>query len=332
MLKVNLKNIEIGQTFVIRNAWKKQILNLLKKEDCFYPSNFKIIEINSNENKDMVYICESIPNESCKKVFKIKVSKIILQYVLGEEVDDCNVGLYFNDYLPLEGTKLLIMDVKDSFKIFPYQFILNINIEEKIPFLDFSFKNLIDFSIVSMRNYIKCSWKNLNGNDMYMSDVEKMYQDTFIHKGYVLMVCDKFANYLEKEGRIDDANDLRERALIHDNSKILNKEEFFALTSIINDKSCLKNANSKLSSFKQDAIELHWDNNEHHPEHYENIDDMPPRARKEMVCDCCARSIQYGTNLVEFMETRLNDRFHFSEIIKEEILHDCKILVELMKE
>lgn len=331
MLKITIKNIEIGQSFNIRNAWKKQILKILNKEDIYYPSNFKIVDIIYNENKEQLFLCESIPNESCKKIFKIKISKMVLQYILGEEVSDCNVGLYFSDYLPLEDTKLLIMDSKDNLKIYPYQFILNISILDKVPCLEFSFKNLIDFSMVSINNYLKCSWKSLNGNDIYMSDVEKMYQDTFIHKGHILIVCNKFADYLEKEGRIDDANDLRERAILHDNSKILNKEEFFALTSIINDKSCLKDANSRLSSFKQDAIELHWENNEHHPEHYANIEDMSPRARKEMVCDCCARSIQYGTNLVEFMETRLKDRFNFSEIIKEEILHDCKILVELMK-
>ena len=63
--------------------------------------------------------------------------------------------------------------------------------------------------------------------------------------------------YLHKLGQIEDAEDLRERAILHDNSKILNKDEFRALTSIINDKSCLKDANRfkiilqlyKISSF-----------------------------------------------------------------------------------
>ena len=114
----------------------------------------------------------------------------------------------------------------------------------------------------------------------------------------MLKVCNLFANYLEEQGQIEDANDLRHRAIIHDNSKILNRDEFRTLTSIINDKSCLKDANSHLSSFKQDAIELHWKNNEHHPEHFENINDMPPRARREFVCDCCARSLQYQTDLL----------------------------------
>lgn len=164
-----------------------------------------------------------------------------------------------------------------------------------------------------------------------MTDVEKMYQDTFIHKDYVLKVCNIFANYLEQEGFIDDANDLRNRAIIHDNSKILNKDEFRALTGIINDKSCLKDSSSKLSSFKQDAIELHWKHNEHHPEHFENIEDMPRLARIEMVCDWAARSIQYKTNLLEFLEKRQEERFHFPSLMYEELVHYCKIILDLLE-
>ena len=61
--------------------------------------------------------------------------------------------------------------------------------------------------------------------------------------------------------------------ILKNNSKILNKGEFRALTGIINDKSCLKDASSKLSQFKQDSIELHWKHNRHHPEHFKNIND-----------------------------------------------------------
>lgn len=331
MLKIIKNNIEIGDSFQLRNAWRNQVKDLVKKEE--YPFCFKVIDIVHNTNKtETIYLCESIPNNKNEKIQKIMVSASIIQYVLSAEVDDCNVGLYFNDYLPIEGKNLLITDTKDKLKIYPYQFIFTVVMEQKIPCLRFAFKNLLDNTEVSFALQSKNSWKLLDGSDFYMTDVEKMYQDTFIHKGYVFKVCNRFAEYLEKQGQIDDANDLRDRALLHDNSKILNKDEFRALTSIINDKSCLRDANSRLSSFKQDAIELHWRNNEHHPEHYEDINEMPPQARREFVCDCCARSMQYGTDLISFMETRLNDRFHFSELIKEEILHNCRILVELMKE
>lgn len=328
MLKIT-KNIEIGDIFQIRNAWRDSISNLINEKD--FPFCFKVIDILHNTNKlGTMYLCESISQEKNEKTQKLIVSSTILQYIFGLEVNDCNVGLYFNDYLPMENSKILTIDNKDKLKIYPLQFCLNVTIEQNIPSISFIFRNLLDNKENSFVSQSKNSWKLLKGVDDYMTDVEKMYQDTFIHKEYVLKVCNVFANYLEEQGQIEDANDLRHRAIIHDNSKILNRDEFRALTSIINDKSCLKDANSHLSSFKQDAIELHWKNNEHHPEHFENINDMPPRARREFVCDCCARSLQYQTDLLSFMETRLQDRFHFNDLIKEEILHNCKVLIDLL--
>lgn len=329
MLQIQLDTVQIGQTFQIRNTWRNKISELVKKED--FPFHFKVIDVIRNTTKaENFYLCESIPNDKKEKIIKITVGESVIQYVTSNEVENCNVGLYFKDYLPIEGKKLLIKDTKDSLKIYPYQFLFTVCMEQKIPCLKFIFKNLLDFSDAPFNMYSKNSWKILDEDDSYMSNVEKMYQDTFIHKGYVLKVCNIFADYLQELGQIEDADDLRERAILHDNSKILNKDEFRALTSIINDKSSLRDANSRLSSFKQDAIELHWKNNEHHPEHYENIADMSPRARREFVCDCCARSIQYKTDLLEFMETRLKERFHFSDIVKEEIMYNCKTLLNLV--
>lgn len=329
MLQIQLDTVQIGQTFQIRNTWRNKISELVKKED--FPFHFKVIDVIRNTTKaENFYLCESIPNDKKEKIIKITVGESVIQYVTSNEVENCNVGLYFKDYLPIEGKKLLIKDTKDSLKIYPYQFLFTVCMEQKMPCLKFIFKNLLDFSDAPFNMYSKNSWKILDEDDSYMSDVEKMYQDTFIHKGYVLKVCNIFADYLQELGQIEDADDLRERAILHDNSKILNKDEFRALTSIINDKSSLRDANSRLSSFKQDAIELHWKNNEHHPEHYENIADMSPRARREFVCDCCARSIQYKTDLLEFMETRLKERFHFSDIVKEEIMYNCKTLLNLV--
>lgn len=329
MLQIQLDTVQIGQTFQIRNTWRNKISELVKKED--FPFHFKVIDVIRNTTRaENFYLCESIPNDKKEKIVKITVGESVIQYVTSNEVDNCNVGLYFKDYLPIEGKKLLIKDTKDTLKIYPYQFLFTVCMEQKMPCLKFIFKNLLDFSDAPFNMYSKNSWKILDEDDSYMSDVEKMYQDTFIHKGYVLKVCNIFADYLQELGQIEDADDLRERAILHDNSKILNKDEFRALTSIINDKSSLRDANSRLSSFKQDAIELHWKNNEHHPEHYESIADMSPRARREFVCDCCARSIQYKTDLLEFMETRLKERFHFSDIVKEEIIYNCKTLLNLV--
>ena len=163
-----------------------------------------------------------------------------------------------------------------------------------------------------------------------MTDIEKMYRDTFIHKGYVIKTCNIFANWLEKENRKEEADELKKRALVHDNSKILNSDEFRALVKIINDKSSLKNANAIMSKWGQESLQLHWEHNEHHPEHWENQDDMPRTARYEFICDCAARSLQFGTNLVDVMSVFMEKKFKFSELVQEEIMHDVKILWKLI--
>lgn len=330
MQQILIDNITSGQVFKIRNKWRDKILLLLNKDE--FPFEFKVVDVIRNTTKtENFYLCESIPKDKKEKVVKMMVGESIIQYALSIDVDDLNAGLYFRDYIPTEGQKLLITDVKDRKKIYPYQFISAVCMEQKMPCLKFVFKNLMDFSETSFNTFAKCSWKSLTGSDKYMNDIEKMYQDTFIHKGYVLQVCNTYADYLQASGQTEDAEDLRQRGIVHDNSKILNKDEFNALTSIINDKSSLRDASNQLSIFKQDAIELHWKNNEHHPEHWDDINTMPPRARREFVCDCCARSIQYGTDLLSFMETRLNDRFKFNDMIKDEIMYMCKTVVNLMK-
>lgn len=334
MLKIINTDFSLGNDFRIRNSWRKKITDILKKEEESFPFHFKIVEIIQNEDKTNSFLCESVPDEKGEKIEKIIISKIVLNYLFGIEVPNMNVGLYFTDYLPFEDEKLLLTQSNNSIKVYPAVFNLKIEQEsgrKKIAKLDFILTSLIENESYSINSNLKNSWKLLNDIDTYMTDVEKMYQDTFIHKDYVLKVCNIFANYLEQEGFIDDANDLRNRAIIHDNSKILNKDEFRALTGIINDKSCLKDSSSKLSSFKQDAIELHWKHNEHHPEHFENIEDMPRLAKIEMVCDWAARSIQYKTNLLEFLEKRQEERFHFPSLMYEELVHYCKIILDLLE-
>ena len=74
---------------------------------------------------------------------------------------------------------------------------------------------------------------------------------------------------------------------------------------------------------------LHWRNNSHHPEHFENYEEMSKLDKIEMACDWMARSLQYKSNLLEFVKTRQNDRFHFSNSMFDEVYNYCKILLSL---
>ena len=323
MLKLTCFPIEVGTTFSIRNGWRTQIAKFLKKDEECYPFNFKVVEIKADK-----FVCESVPDGKSKKKYMIEVTADVIRYLSASECPDSNVGLYFSDYWPLEFSKILVLNPKNQ-TIIPGKLYLRIEYDGEIPFIYFDLLDMLNGGLHPITTLSKCSWKMLSGPDTYMTDIERMYQDTFIHKDYVMMVCSKFTEWLKTQGLEDDAKALMERAIVHDASKIENKDEFRALTSIVNDKSCLKNASSQLSIFKQDSIELHWKHNRHHPEHFSNCEEMNRIDRMEMVCDWMARSIQYKSNLLEFVETRQAERFHFPELMYDEIYHWCKVLVSL---
>ena len=337
MLKISHAEIKVGTEFSIRNSWRTAIANTLKKDEESYPFLFKVIDMD-----DHVCVCESVPDKQSKKKYILSVSTMVIRYLNGVEVPDCHCGLYFHDYLPMEKDKLLLTNVKRD-TITPAQFKLSVTMEDQyvlgkeggtfvqVPYLDFELVNLLTDEAVSLGTHAKSSWKLLNGPETYMDTVEQMYRDTFIHKGYVMQVCTKFAEWLRSQSLDEDAEALLGRAKVHDNSKICNKDEFRALTGIINDRSCLGDAKAQLSAFKQDSIELHWKHNAHHPEHYAKHDDMSRLDRMEMCCDWMARALQYKTNLMEFVETRQAERFHFPELMYDEISHYCKVLVSLFE-
>lgn len=154
----------------------------------------------------------------------------------------------------------------------------------------------------------------------------KEIEDTFTHKKYVLDAALKMARYLFKQGNDDLGMHLLKRATKHDNSK-LELEELEALSKIAEDGDSLREANEKMSDFKKKAIELHWKNNRHHPEFFSDVSNMDEIDILEMVCDWYARSMQYNTNLIEFCETRQENRFHFPEEMYKKIYNYCEIIV-----
>lgn len=274
------------------------------------------------------YICESISSDSKNKK-RIYLSNLVANYLCGTIIENSNKNVRFCDFLPNENDKILILNLEENY-IIPARFMLSVRFCEltNIYYVDVIFENLLNDEFISL-DFNLYSWKSMSVDEKYLNDTEKMYKDTFIHKEYVLDVCNKFATYLKANGFYHEACELKKRAIIHDNSKITNHDEFLALTSIVSDKSCLEKASVPLSTLKQNSIKLHWRNNTHHPEHFENYEDMSKLDRMEMVCDWMARSLQYKTDLLEFVKTRQEDRFHFPEAMFEEVYNYCKILVSL---
>lgn len=150
-------------------------------------------------------------------------------------------------------------------------------------------------------------------------------QDFIIHKKFVLSSGEKLVNYLILNNQDELAIEFLKRLAIHDNSK-LNKEEFILLCNIENKKNSFINANEVLDENLKKSIELHWKNNSHHPEHFQNAENMSELDIMEMCCDWHARSCQYNTDFLSFVKIRQENRFHFSDKMFEKIWNYCLIL------
>lgn len=333
MLKISNVDPKVGARVILPEEWHEKIMEFGNLKSCAY--EFVVEEIIKHKaNKETYYVCKP---EKKEKTTRIALAESAIKYLFGQEVPDQNVGLSFKEYVPLENTHILITSVRDPNEVNPGIF----KLEPELVELDESGKSMIclNFKInytngsgfCSIRLYYegakKGRWKFLYSKDIScMSEYEQMFQDTMIHKAYVEKSCAKLARYLEKEGATEHARMLMERAKVHDNSKISCDDELNALARIINDKSCLKDSSKQLSPLKQDSIKLHWKHNSHHPEYYKTPMDMSKLDIMEMCCDWHARSTQYGTNFLEFVEKRQADRFHFPDWMFAEIWHYCKVL------
>lgn len=333
MLKLVNESIKIGARVVLPESWHEKVLSFSKCDT--FPYEFIVEEIAKEKTlKEIYYICRAEKKEN-GKIFRIALTEYAIKYLFSYEVPDLNVGLSFDEYLPFEDSKIMITNMKNPNEVVPAVFkveaeLIEIN-EKSIIYLNFIIDYINGSGFTSVRYYIggrnRSFWKFLMHEDVsYMTDYEKMFRDTLIHKGFVTKSCEKLAKYLESEGAVEHAKMLRERAVIHDDSKISCEDELHALSRIINDKSSLMDSSKQLSPIKLDAIKLHWKHNSHHPEHYKSAIDMSKLDIMEMCCDWYARSMQYGTDFLGFVEQRQKERFHFPDWMFVEIMHYCKVL------
>lgn len=151
--------------------------------------------------------------------------------------------------------------------------------------------------------------------------------DFLVHKKFILESGLILVKHLLDEGKNEDAIELMKRIADHDNSK-LQKREFRLLCSIPLHTSSFTDAKEKMNPCLEKSISLHWKHNRHHPEYFENIEDMTEIDIMEMCCDWHARSCQYETDFIAFVKTRQETRFHFPEKMFDKILKYCEILEE----
>lgn len=164
-----------------------------------------------------------------------------------------------------------------------------------------------------------------------LEQLEKELKDTLIHRACVMRSGEYLANYLSKNNRSVDAIRLLGLCSLHDMSKIQNIEEFLSLASIVDSIKDMHDVEHILSEKQKAAIDLHWSHNPHHAEFYENQNDMTDMNLLEMACDCHARSKQFGTDLLSYIKTQQDARFHFDKEHYEKLLFYCGVLVKLTK-
>lgn len=152
-------------------------------------------------------------------------------------------------------------------------------------------------------------------NTIFLEDSEDSLQDTLNHKKLVKNNCDIIAKEIENRG------------IIHDNSK-LSGEEKIGYDKITNNLKDLKYGSpeyKKSLNQSKNVIQLHYANNRHHPEHFENgVNNMNLVDIIEMVCDWCAscKRTKNGDILksLEINKKRFNISDQLFDIIKNTII------------
>ena len=328
MLQVKRNNSRHKLRLKLPENWHSTILNFTSITK--FPYHFSLESVEKSSNQVETYYIFKSKNDKA-----LVLTEPVVNYFFAEKVENSNKGLSFKEFLPLEDSKILILNSNNPSEVIPAKMeltpeliILNgtsmIGLTFRLNYLNGKGFSTISYYCFGSRHY---TWKLiLNPDQTHMTDYEKLLCDTLIHKDYVEKSCAKLVSYLEKEGAYTHAKLLKERAKIHDNSKLNCEDEIEALSKIINDKSCLTDAAEQLSPAKINAIHIHWEKNSHHPEYYKSPLDMSKIDIMEMCCDWHARAMQYNNPFLESVKTRQKERFHFPDFMFKEIWHYCKIL------
>ncbi len=155
---------------------------------------------------------------------------------------------------------------------------------------------------------------------------ELINNEDFIHLNNILrhienvkQNCELIAEKLIRNSEFDLGKDLIQNSLIHDNSKLSGIEFLYLREDTKTDKPELFIA----------ALHQHNSTNPHHPEFYVGgIKEMPRVAIAEMVSDWKARSEEFGSDLMEWINESATKKFQFSKQCK--IYKDIKDFVKLL--
>ncbi len=188
----------VKDIFLTEN-WHNEILKYLGCQDFPYEFEFNK-KVKVEAIKDSVYIFKS-NGKNGKKCKKIALSTLVLKRFFAREVPDTNLGLSFKEYLPIENTSLIISSIRNPTMIYVLTFkntVNEINISgKKTLYLDFILNYPFDtktYMSISDCTKNKMTWKFLDSKDTScMTNYELTMQDAYIHKRYVMKMCEKLS-------------------------------------------------------------------------------------------------------------------------------------------
>lgn len=127
--------------------------------------------------------------------------------------------------------------------------------------------------------------------------------------------CYKLGLKLIKIGQFELGRNLIANGQIHDNSKFkgIEFEELFFGSPIL-----------------MDVVKHHSSTNPHHPEYWGEIQAMPEVYIAEMVCDCTARSGEFGSDVRHWFITIATEKYRFKmeDEVGQKIIYFLDILLE----
>jgi hypothetical protein len=146
-----------------------------------------------------------------------------------------------------------------------------------------------------------------------VSDAIKKIELVFNHIKNVQRNCHKLGIKLIANGEIELGRNLICNGQIHDNSKFkgIEFDHLFYGDPLL-----------------QEVVRHHQSINPHHPEYWGGIKNMPKVYVAEMVCDCYARSTEFGTGIRDWFENVAPKKFNFDKTDK--VYHTIQEMLNLL--
>src|SRR5215831_18050233 len=146
------------------------------------------------------------------------------------------------------------------------------------------------------------SAKNTNGKNGRTLTLEEHLDNLVRHIELVRDAGLLLGKRLIHEGEVDFGRLLIGRVFVHDATKFAGIEWRY-----------LHSGQAIPKEKLELAVTQHQETNEHHPEYWGGVSEMPALAVAEMVCDWYARSQEFGTGLRDWIEETAVERFSINK-------------------